>query len=405
MKKFTKLLSFICALALIVSCVSVSFVASAAATLSTSCYTMTKNSTAFFTNHGWGDNHLTTATATASAFDGSNSAELTIGAAAYDKNITGGAILSAANAGLDLTETNNTTTQTDAYLQMEFTLANAIDNPTDILYVNHYKKGNAQYMSKHYAVFASSTAAELYTAPVFEYTLADGEDPSNIHVIDISSLNLKKVKYVAIRLYHRGYNKSAMHVEEFGLFGGEIATEEEESPVTLEASVFDSKQGVNANDIMYKVDTSAVTGEITDMGIISGFKVNIDADAGVQPDAKPEEYAEYLKTAPATAVKVSATAEQLTNENLFFHIHNSGKHNENDYSGYIVCTIAYVTVMESGTPTTYYSNVITKSSMQISRNQAKVFQEGGKVVAGYEEYNFANDGNIDIAKVREFVEA
>ena len=400
-QKVSKILSLICALALIVSCVSVSFVASAAATLSTSCYTMTPNSTAFFTNHGWGDNHLTTATAAGSAFDGSNSAELTIKAAAYDKNITGGAILSASNAGLDLTDANNTTTQTDAYLQMEFTLANAIDNPTDILYVNHNIKNNAKYMSKHYAVFASATAADLYTAPVFEYTLADGEDPSNIHVIDISSLNLKKVKYVAIRLYHRGYNKSAVHVEEFGLFGGQIATEEEESPVTLEASVFDSKQGVNANDIMYKVDTSAVTGEITDMGIISGFKTNIDADAAFAGD-----YAEFLKANSSTnIVKVSAPESVLDAENLFFHIHNSGTHNENDYSGYIVCTIAYVTVMESGTPTTYYSNVITKSSMQISRKQAKVLKEGGKVVAGYEGYDFANDGNIDIAKVREFVEA
>ena len=90
-----------------------------------------------------------------SAFDGSNSAELTIKAAAYDKNITGGAILSASNAGLDLTDANNTTTQTDAYLQMEFTLANAIDNPTDILYVNHYHKTNAKYSDLCYTVYAT----------------------------------------------------------------------------------------------------------------------------------------------------------------------------------------------------------------------------------------------------------
>ena len=401
MKKFTKLLSFICALVLIISCISVSFLVSAEATLKTSYYTMSTNTTDFFTNNGWGDNHLTTATVVASAFNGSNSAELTIKAPAYDRNITGGAILSAANAGLDLTETNNTTTQTDAYLQMEFTLANAIDNPTDILYVNHYKKNNAKYMSKHYAVFASSTAVELYTAPVFEYTLADGVDPSNIHVIDISSLNLKKVKYVAIRFYHRGYNNNAMHVEEFGLFGGQIATEEEESPVTLEASVFDSKQGVNANDIMYKVDTSAVTGEITDMGIISGFKMNIDAD-----DAFTDDYAEFLKANSSTSIaKVSAPESVLDADNLFFHIHNSGTHNGADYSGYVIATIAYVTVNEGGTEKTYYSDVITKSSMQISRKQAKSLKEGGKVVAGYEGYDFAKDGNIDIAKVREFVEA
>ena len=32
--------------------------------------------------------------------------------------------------------------------------------------------------------------------------------------------------------------------------------------------------------------------------------------------------------------------------------------------------------------------------MQISRNQAKVFKEGGKVVEGYEGYDFEKDGKI-----------
>ena len=287
--------------------------------------------------------------------------------------------------------------------KVTYDLGGTLNNPTTV----NFQAGWG--VAKPYTVYASATLEDLYNAEnaIVEVAGYTGGIVYRNITTDITEKNLTGIKYIGLKV--DATNNTMIHITEFAVKGGTYTEDpkEPEVSISLGASVFASTAGQNANDITYRLNVTSDS-TIVDMGIISGFKVNIDADAGFQPDAKPEEYAEYLKTAPATAVKVSATAEQLTNENLYFHVTNSGTAGTADYSGYKLVTIAYVTVEFEGEEYTYYSNVIIKSSKQISRNQARDYYNlGGEykeiadtVFAGYD----FTKASTDINKVREYVE-
>ena len=282
----------------------------------------------------------------------------------------------------------------NGYLRVAYELAGTLDNPTSFTIQAGWG------LSKGYAVYVSDSLDNLYDEGN-KVVYIDGYSDLSVAkraIAKVEDLNLTGIRYIGLHMNAVG---NVIQATEFSVEGGTYTEDpkEPEVSISLGASVFASTAGQNANDITYKVNVTSDS-TIVDMGIISGFKVNIDADAAFGGD-----YAEYLKTAPETAIKVSATAEQITNPELYFHVTNSGKAGNADYSGYKLVTIAYVTVEFEGETYTYYSNVIAKSSKQISRNQAKNYKEAGYVIEGYEGYAFTTDATIDIAKVREYVEA
>lgn len=291
------------------------------------------------------------------------------------------------------------TTQTDEFIEIKYDLKNNYSDLGKFMLVAR----NAGEMPIHYAIFASNSEADLFAAPVFEFASANVNGHYEHHV-DLSLFDLSETRYFAIRFYGL-YSGSATYLllHEIALY---TVPEEVEVDIQLAASVYNSTApgSGDANDIQYKLDLStAVKADVVEAGLISGFKVNIDADNAFAGD-----YVEYLKTSAngAAISKTTIPEELFSSKEVYFHHTNSGTHNGKDYSAYRICTIAYVVVDEGENGlVTYWSNLIDKSSMQVSRNQAKAYKEAGYNVAGYENYAFATDGNIDIAIVRAYVEA
>ena len=355
----------------------------------------------------FGANHLTNGTFTTTAYIGGSTVACssTFGPQIND-NLwsTGRAMAQTANSAFNAD--NNAQGQKNAYYEVTFTLNSAVNNPETVLLgwentVSNADEPNKTYESQHYEIFASSDLASLYNNSVFEHE--NYSELGREHIIDISGNNLKNIKYFGVRFYHRPLWNNIVIATEIGLYTPPKASD---VSIDLVASVFSNTApgSGDANDIQYKLNkASANKFEVIDAGLISGFKVNIDADSAFNGD-----YTEYLKTSAnnSAIAKISIPAELLGSSEIYFHHTNSGTHNGNDYSAYKVCSIGFVVIKDGeGTEHTIYSNLIDKSSMQISRNQAKSYKEKGYNIAEYAAYDFANDGNIDIAVVRNYVKA
>ena len=295
--------------------------------------------------------------------------------------------------------------QKDAYIELTWNFAEAISFLEKVL-ISHTANSatpvNTNFTSKHYAIYASTSTSDLYSDENLVVEYAREYRTGIEHFFDISSFELKDIKAFGIRFYEMEWGNCIIP-SEIGLYCG---VDPDAINIELAASVYTSTApgSGDTNDIQYRLDLStAEDADIVEAGLISGFKVNIDADTAFAGD-----YAEYLKTtANGSVISKTTIPEELhSSSEVYFHHTNSGTHNGVDYSAYRICTIGYVIVEDAnGRQTTYWTNVIDKSSMMISRNQAKAFKEAGYVIEGYESYAFDTDGTLDIAVVRGYVEA
>ena len=220
MKKFTKLLSIICALALIVSCVSVVFGAS---TLGTEVdYLSDKTIPADLgTNHFVGSSVIITETGK-SAYSGNNATLWKTATTATEETPAAQTFFGASSSDTILTEENNALgeIQTDYYLQMTVTLPEAINNPTTFHIASNLKaKTNGQFPD-YYEIFASNYKSDLYEAENSIGILETTDTTTRQHKVDISGRNLPEVKYFGIRFYHRPYSNYGVQISSIGLYGG-----------------------------------------------------------------------------------------------------------------------------------------------------------------------------------------
>ena len=111
--------------------------------------------------------------------------------------------------------------QTKNYYQIQIELSGRLKSPDRFVLIGR-KDGN--FMSKHYAVFASDDLNNLYSSDnkiieIFDSTERAGDE------IALSGFD-KTVSYVGIRFYHRGYTFDAeqgntlQFINEIGLYGG-----------------------------------------------------------------------------------------------------------------------------------------------------------------------------------------
>ena len=133
--------------------------------------------------------------------------------------------------------------QTENYYQIQIELSGRLKSPDRFVLIGR-KDGN--FMSKHYAVFASDDLNNLYSSDnkiieIFDSTERAGDE------IDLSGFD-KTVNYVGIRFYHRGYTFDAeqgntlQFINEIGLYGGELVKDPDTS---TKHTVLTSKDQVN----------------------------------------------------------------------------------------------------------------------------------------------------------------
>ncbi len=223
------------------------------------------------------------------ATDGTTDMVLTVGAGSTDGRIAsanGTSVNAGKNNGI-VTEGNNATNQTAAYLQMEYTLNGVINNPEKIVFISHLSNGNLT--SQHYAVFASSSIDTLYDEAIYEFTLAENETVANTHIIDISKLKLQNIKYVAIRFYHRAYTNApyAQHVEEFGIFGGEYSEETLDNLTVNSDLTADYEEANGKNLLVYSQFTSSSSSDIA-YSTKPDFSVLTDGSVAVGNSIQPD---------------------------------------------------------------------------------------------------------------------
>lgn len=120
---------------------------------------------------------------------------------------------------------SNDTNQTDNYWQLEIALGGVLKNPEKFITVFHDE--SLGLMSKHYAVFASSNISNLYSESSKIIDIKDGSKRIGDEV-DLTKLgvDLSNIRYIGIRLYHRGYTNGSgctmQHLYEIGVYGGEF---------------------------------------------------------------------------------------------------------------------------------------------------------------------------------------
>lgn len=133
-------------------------------------------------------------------------------------------------------ETENNETQTSSYWKLVFKIDGEINNPQSFVFGFH-GGANSGLASQHYAVFASDNSSDLESKKIIEITDTNGRSGD---VIDVSNLNLTGIKYVEVRIYHRGMNNfdtwaiSLQHVTELGFFGGTVEPVESKTITTKE---------------------------------------------------------------------------------------------------------------------------------------------------------------------------
>ena len=111
--------------------------------------------------------------------------------------------------------------QTENYWQVDIKVGGELKNPQKFAVVYHHS--SKTLVSKHYAVFASDNYSDLYDNKIIEI-INSSERIGD--VIDVSALNLEKVKYVGVRFYSCGFTTDigckTQHIAELGFFGGTV---------------------------------------------------------------------------------------------------------------------------------------------------------------------------------------
>lgn len=175
---------------------------------------------------------------------------------------------SAAGAG-------NEVSQNASYIQLLFKISGKINNPEKFVFQFHYKLNNKyarSYKSAHYAVFASSDYSSLYNNKIIEI---ENNTDRLADEIDISSLNLTNISFVAVRIYHRGYTLpntdiTGQFITELGFFGGSInrdmsvKTSAALKAADLAAVTAENRLSGSGFDVSFYKGGSQLGGEVTD---------------------------------------------------------------------------------------------------------------------------------------------
>ena len=220
-QKVSKLLSLICALALIVSCVSVVFGASILGSELT--YISDKTlPTDLGTNHFAGS-FVAVSESGKDIYAGDNSTNWTTATTATEATPTAVAFYGASKSDSVITTADNTVGQTDYYLQMTVILAEPVNNPTTFHYASNLEASTNAMLSRYYEIFASNNKADLYNPENSCGIISTTADDTTTrqHKVDISEYELSEVKYFGIRFYHRPYGNRSVQISSIGLYGGE----------------------------------------------------------------------------------------------------------------------------------------------------------------------------------------
>ena len=220
-QKVSKILSIICALALIVSCTCVGLVASAEADVTP--ITDKTIPTDLGTNHFAGS-FVAVSESGKDIYAGSNSTNWTAVTTSTEATPTAVAFHGVKTASSTiLTEENNAVGQTEYYLQMTVILPEPVNNPTTFHYATNLQASSNGQLSRYYEIFASNNKADLYnlenSCGVISTTTED--TTTRQYKVDISEYELSEVKYFGIRFYHRPYSNRSVQISSIGLYGGE----------------------------------------------------------------------------------------------------------------------------------------------------------------------------------------
>lgn len=129
-------------------------------------------------------------------------------------------------SGSSVDDVSNDVDQTDNYWSLRFKINGTLNNPKSFVLNFHNSVGGLA--SQHYAVFAADSIDKLESSKIIEMKTSDERCGD---FFDVSGLKLTNIKYVEVRIYHRGYNQQnwgskpiimGQHINEIGFFGGTI---------------------------------------------------------------------------------------------------------------------------------------------------------------------------------------
>ena len=133
-------------------------------------------------------------------------------------------------SGSSVDDVSNDVDQTDNYWRLRFKINGTLNNPQS--FVLNFHKSTKTLASQHYAVFAADSIDKLESSKIIEMK-ASKERCGDF--FDVSGLNLTNIKYVEVRIYHRGFNQQnwgskpiimGQHINEIGFFGGTVNSNE-----------------------------------------------------------------------------------------------------------------------------------------------------------------------------------
>ena len=164
---------------------------------------------------------------------------------------------------------SNDLEQKASYWQLQFSLTGAINNPERFIFLSHDRSD--KYTSNHYAVFASSSASDLYND---ENLLFEVKDTTSRYgdAIDLKSLGkeLTGIRFLGIRFYHRAYSTeigcSLQHIKLVGLYGGQFAED------TVKVKYFNKQSEYNKNKLLE--DTKVFGSNLIELKTPYAVKVN-----------------------------------------------------------------------------------------------------------------------------------
>ena len=133
-------------------------------------------------------------------------------------------------SGSSVDDVSNDVNQTDNYWRLRFKINGTLNNPQS--FVLNFHRNSKDLASQHYAVFAADSIDKLESSKIIEMK-ASKERCGDF--FDVSGLNLTNIKYVEVRIYHRGFNQQnwgskpiimGQHINEIGFFGGTVNSNE-----------------------------------------------------------------------------------------------------------------------------------------------------------------------------------
>ena len=224
-KQANKIIAIICTVALLLSVVNVGLFITASSVVQTATSGFTSDDNGSYTSV-YGKNLLANTTLTANVVDGTdagNAFKLSSNKKTYlepDHSI----LTDGSNANYNHIQTNKVIgakgdyEQKDEYVELLFTAGNALNGLEKMLIVWGLPTVPKNRASMHYDIFMGSDTNTLYTTPLASYKASTRN--INEHALDLTSVNLTNIKYIAIRIYEMPLaNGACAQLSEIALYG------------------------------------------------------------------------------------------------------------------------------------------------------------------------------------------